>query len=66
MTAPVMMFGIFAVHIANGGILTTRGIFTALSLLSVLQKYVMRLYVKGVFSLLELKIAVSRIKVCLK
>ena len=63
MTVPVMMFGIFSVHMASGGTLTTRSIFTALSLLTLLQKYVIRLYVKGVFSLIELNVAISRIKV---
>eukprot|EP00731_Ephydatia_muelleri_P021947 Em0014g538a len=66
MTVPVMMFGIFSVHMASGGTLTTRSIFTALSLLTLLQKYVIRLYVKGVFSLIELNVAISRIKIFLE
>ncbi|KAL5474368.1 hypothetical protein EMCRGX_G026307 [Ephydatia muelleri] len=66
MTVPVMMFGIFSVYMATGGTLTTRSIFTALSLLTVLQKYVIRLYVKGVFSLIEVNVAISRIKAFLE
>eukprot|EP00731_Ephydatia_muelleri_P021951 Em0014g542a len=62
MTAPVMMFGIFSIHMATGGTLTTRSIFTALSLLTVIQKYVMRLYVKGIFSVIEVNVATSRIR----
>eukprot|EP00731_Ephydatia_muelleri_P022369 Em0014g960a len=62
MTVPVMMFGIFSVHMATGGNLTTRNIFTTLSMLTLIQRNVMRLYIKGVFLLVEANVAVSRIK----
>lgn len=63
MSIPLMMFGIFSVHMATGGILTAKTVFTVLSLLSLIQRNIMRLYIRAVFLVIEANVAVTRIKV---
>ena len=60
---PVMMFGIFSIHMATGGVLAARTVFTVLSLLSLIQRNIMRLYIRALLLVIEANVAVSRIKV---
>lgn len=58
-----MMFGMFTVYLATGGVLTAKTVFTVLSLLLLVQNTIVRYFIRAVFIAVEVIITVSRIKV---
>ena len=60
---PLLMFGAFSIFVSTGGILTPKKVFTSLSLFNLVQRGIMRLYIRSVFLLTEAGIATSRIQV---
>ena len=58
-----MMFGMFTVYLATGGVLTAKTVFTVLSLLFLIQNTIVRYFVRAVFIAVEVNVTVARIKV---
>ena len=62
---PFVMFVIFSVHASTGGAVTTKGVFTILSLLTFVRFTSIHLFVLGVLMVSEGIVALKRIKVTL-
>ena len=62
-SVPVLMFGMFTVYLAMGGVLTAKTVLTVLLLLMLIQNTIVRYFVKAIFIAVEVSVTISRIKV---
>ncbi|KAL5503399.1 hypothetical protein EMCRGX_G010341 [Ephydatia muelleri] len=61
-SVPVLMFGMFTVYLAMGGVLTAKTVLTVLLLLMLIQNTIVRYFVKAIFIAVEVSVTISRIK----
>ena len=61
--SPIMMFVMFSVFTSDGGIITPKGVFTILSLLSVLRVFSVHLFILGLLLVSEAVVGLKRIQV---